>query len=96
MRAQTHDRIKHLLGADDVTSATRLVLVNAIYLKANWAREFDQDQTANRAFTNANGHTAKVPTMRLQGGQDVALAQGDGWKATELRYAGAMGRRRSR
>jgi serpin B len=29
--------------------------------------------------------------MRMTGGQDIALAQGAGWKATELKYAGANG-----
>ena len=38
---QTNDRIKQLLGPTDVTGNTRLVLVNAIYMKANWLIEFD-------------------------------------------------------
>ena len=52
---QTHDRIKKLLGPTDVTSATRLALVNAIYLKANWQQEFDPQRTVNRPFTRPDG-----------------------------------------
>ena len=42
------NRIPKLLSPPDVTAATRLVLVNAVYLKANWAHEFDAgpDQVA--------------------------------------------------
>ncbi len=29
--------------------------------------------------------------MHVTGGQDIVLAQGNGWKATELRYAGDNG-----
>ena len=45
---QTANRIPKLLSPSDVTAATRLVLVNAVYLKANWAHEFDAgpDQVA--------------------------------------------------
>ena len=88
---QTHDRIKKLLGPNDISSATRLALVNAIYMKANWANEFDPDRTVKRPFATSIDTSTKVPTMRMAGGQNVALAQGAGWKATELPYAGANG-----
>ena len=81
---QTMGRIPELLGLPDVTVDTRLVLVNAIYLKAEWARSFDEDQTTPRTFTTALGDAIKVPTMRAWGEQDIVLASGDGWKATEL------------
>ena len=88
---QTHDRIKKLLGPTDITADTRLALVNAIYMKANWQHEFDPDRTVNRSFAKSIDTSVKVPTMRMAGGQNVALAQGTGWKATELPYAGANG-----
>ena len=88
---QTHDRIKKLLGPADVTTATRLALVNAIYMKANWAHEFDPDRTVKRPFATSIDTSVKVPTMRMAGEQNIALAQGTGWQATELPYAGADG-----
>jgi serpin B len=88
---QTMGRIPELLKPPNVTDATRLVLVNAIYLKAEWARAFDEDRTAERTFTNAGGDSIKVPTMQVTGEQDIPLASGDGWKATELRYLGPDG-----
>ena len=88
---QTHDRIKKLLGPTDVTSATRLALVNAIYLKANWQHEFDPQRTVDRAFTTSLGASVRVPTMRMDRSQVVPLAHGTGWQATALPYTGADG-----
>ena len=84
---QTLGRIPELLDRGKVTAATRLVLVNAMYLKAEWAHPFDPDQTTGRVFTTLAETTVTVPTMTLLGGQDIALASGAGWQATELRYA---------
>ena len=58
---QTRDRIKKLLGPTDITSATRLALVNAIYMKANWANEFDPDRTVNRPFATSIDTTDQGP-----------------------------------
>jgi serpin B len=88
---QTARRIPELLLPPDVKSTTRLALVNAIYLKANWQLEFDKESTADRTFTKGDGSTIKVPTMSLAGAQEVPYASGPGWKATELRYRGAEG-----
>jgi serpin B len=87
---QTVGRIPKLLEPKNVTKDTRLVLVNAIYLKAEWARPFEPGATHDRKFTTLSGKTVTVPTMNQLGEQDIVLARGDGWKATELRYAGAM------
>ena len=38
VKRQTLGRIPELLGAEDVSADTRLVLVNAVYLKAEWVR----------------------------------------------------------
>ncbi len=88
---QTADRIPTRLGPTDVTASTRLILVNAIYMKASWAREFDVDHTRDRAFLAAGGGTLSVPTMTSHGEQDVPLATGRGWRATRLAYLGADG-----
>ncbi len=86
---QTAQRIPELLAPPNVTEATRLVLVNAIYMKAGWQIAFASDGTKNRSFTRTNGAQVQVPTMTLFGAQQVPYATGSGWKATELRYVGA-------
>jgi serpin B len=81
---QTRERIPSILQPGDIVSATRLALVNAIYLKAPWYQAFRLDQTSDAPFTLGDGTTIPVPTMHT-GGQ-LACATGDGWAATDLRY----------
>jgi len=86
---QTMERIPELLGPGIVTPANRLWLVNAIYLKANWAAEFERSATKPLPFTRLDGSRVQVPTMSRQG--TIPYATGTGWKATELHYLGAGG-----
>ena len=88
---QTVGRIPKLLAPENLTADTRLVLVNAVYLKAEWETPFNPDNTGKRTFTTLAGETLKVPTMTRIGDQDMVLAAGDGWRATELRYRGGEG-----
>jgi serine protease inhibitor len=80
---QTNGRIPELLGSLD--NATRLVLVNAIYMKAAWRDPFVVEATTDAAFTKADGTQVTVPTMRHT--LDTArYASGAGWQAVELEY----------
>ncbi|MBA2634424.1 MAG: serpin family protein [Chloroflexi bacterium] len=88
---QTAKRIPMLLGPPDVTPVTRLVLVNAIYLKAQWMEWFHEDLTRPAPFARLDGSTVDVPMMRRSGGQSIPYARGSGWQATELRYRGPDG-----
>ncbi len=81
----TEDRIPELLGDGVLTRDTLLTLVNAVYLKANWAAEILPQATEDEPFTTAAGTTVTVPMMHT-GGQ-LAYAEGDGWQATSLAYA---------
>ena len=46
---QTRDRIRDLIPGGALDKTTRLVLANALYLKAPWANEFSQSATQSRA-----------------------------------------------
>ena len=83
---QTEQRIKNLLGAGSVTDMTRLVLVNAIYLKAAWLKPFDAQATAAAPFHLASGSTVQAQMMGTGG--EMPYAAGSGWKAVELPYVG--------
>jgi serpin B len=83
---QTRNRIPKLIPDDTLGEATRLVLVNAIYLKAPWRVPFFEDATRDEAFTLLDGSTVQVPTMHTGGSYDYA--EGDGWQAVQLPYAG--------
>ena len=82
---QTVGRIPKLL--DSLDAATRLVLVNAIYLKAPWQTPFDETATKNAPFTRLGGSQVSVPTMSL-GLSEGSYASGSGWQAVDLPYAG--------
>jgi serpin B len=76
---QTRDRIKSLLKKDDLDEATRLVLTNAIVLKADWSSQFDKQYTRVQPFRGA-GRGAKAPMMsalssykQMDGGSFQAL-----------------------
>jgi serpin B len=84
----TEGRIPELLAPPDVTTATRLYLVNAIYLKAEWDDWFRLDETKPAPFTRLDGSTVDVATMRRFAGMsyEIPYATGDGWQAVDLRY----------
>src|SRR4051812_22948441 len=52
---QTRNRIREVLQPSDVSNATRLVLTNAVYLKAAWAVEFAKELTVDDPFTTPKG-----------------------------------------
>jgi serine protease inhibitor len=81
VRAQTADRIRKLF--DQVDPDTRLVLANAVYLKADWQRPFEFTNSSD--FRTADGAIRQVPTMFLDAG--LRYARGAGWQAVELPYA---------
>jgi serpin B len=82
----TKQRIPALLGPGTIDDRTRLVLVNAIYLKAGWQFPFDEGITNRLPFTRADGTTIDVPVMHDM--DEFGYASGDDWKAVELPYVG--------
>lgn len=83
---KTNDRIQDLLPQGTITSATRLVLTNAIYFSAAWHEPFPASGTADRPFTLANGSTVSVPTLHHV--HERGYGEGDGYRAAELPYDG--------
>ena len=84
---ETRGRIPELIAAGMVDVLTRMILVNAIYLKAPWAVPFEPDATRPAPFTLLDGSTVEVPFM-AQRDNAMAYAEGEGWQAVELPYAG--------
>jgi serpin B len=82
---QTRDKIPELLGQGTITTDTRLVLVNALYLKAPWNVPFESSLTEDGDFQLADGKTVSVPMMHKP---DAYGATGPGWQSAALRYAG--------
>ena len=63
---QTRQRIRDLIPDGALNELTRLVLVNAIYLKAPWADEFPGSATKPEAFHLAANSVLNVPTMNAK------------------------------
>ncbi|XP_074753981.1 heterochromatin-associated protein MENT-like [Athene noctua] len=63
---QTEGKIKNLLGSQDVTSATKLVLVNAIYFKAEWKMKFHAENTNLQPFRLSKNKTKPVKMMHMR------------------------------
>lgn len=83
---QTKDRIPELIPAGVLSGLTRLVLTNAVYLKAPWLHPFDSGGTADGPFALLDGSTVQVPLMRVTDG--FGHATGPGWEAIGLPYMG--------
>ncbi len=81
---QTRERIPELLTEGTITADSRLTLVNAIYLKANWLDEFDVHATTDEAFTTGAGKSVQVKMMHRQ--SDFAYAEGADWQAVDVPY----------
>jgi serpin B len=81
---ETNDKIPELIPEGMLDSLTRLVLVNAVYLDATWANQFDPHSTADGQFTTLAGQTVTVPMMNQE--SSFPYATGDGWQAVELPY----------
>ncbi|XP_029955695.1 leukocyte elastase inhibitor-like isoform X2 [Salarias fasciatus] len=60
---QTQGKIKDLLGQDVLDSLTRLVLVNAIYFKGNWNKQFQESATRDAQFRISKNETRPVKMM---------------------------------
>lgn len=82
---RTHGLIPHLLEPSSVGPATRLELVNALYLKAAWTTAFEKP-SAPRAFTTAAGSQAKVPYMTAEA--PMPVASGSNWRSVTIPYTG--------
>ncbi|XP_038050243.1 serpin B6-like [Patiria miniata] len=64
---QTANRIKDLLAAGSIDALTRLVLVNAIYFKGDWAAKFQVSNTSPEKFHISATEDIDVPMMHQRG-----------------------------
>lgn len=87
---RTAGKIADLLGPGTITPRTRLVLTNAVYLKAPWETAFETSATVPEPFHLAADARADVPFMH-RSARLVAGRVGEGPRAAtvcELPYSG--------
>jgi serpin B len=82
---QTRDRIRDLIPGGALDKTTRLVLANALYLKAPWAKEFSENATQSEPFF-VRGAPVDVPMMRKT--TNFGYAKREGFAVVSLPYAG--------
>jgi serpin B len=67
-----------------LSSATRLVLTNAIYFKGKWARQFEKELTRDGPFTLLDGQKIDVPMMRQT--EEFRYMEAEDFQALEMPY----------
>jgi serpin B len=83
---RTEGLIPTLVTPDVFNADSRVTLVNALYMKAQWQTPFEHDLTSNEPFTLTGGTTADVPMMH-SGSQHGDVYQGENFVAVTLPYA---------
>jgi serpin B len=82
----TEGKIEDLLPEGVIDTLTRLVVTNAIYFKATWAKTFEEEATSDRSFTNLDGSTTELPMMSQT--ESFPYAEVEGHQILELPYVG--------
>jgi len=80
--SRTHDRITKII--DKIDDASILFLINAIYFKGTWTKEFDRSKTQDGTFHFLDGTRKARPLMNQSG--RYPYFKGDGFQAARLPY----------
>ena len=78
----TNGKITKIL--DEIDPAAVLFLINAIYFKGTWQREFDPSETQEGPFHLAKGDVKQVPMMRQE--RQYPYYRGENFQAISLAY----------
>ncbi|XP_027583672.1 serpin B6-like isoform X2 [Pipra filicauda] len=85
---RTEGKIQNLLAEGVLDSLTRLVLVNAIYFKGNWEKQFNKERTAERPFQINKNETKPVQMMFKKDRFNMTYIGDLQTKILELPYVG--------
>jgi serpin B len=83
---KTKDKIRDMIAPGVLNALTRLVLVNAIYFKGNWADQFEEDLTKDAPFHLLSGESTEVPMMKQQ--ETFGYAEHEDLQILQMPYAG--------
>ncbi len=86
VNTETRQRIPNLIPEPVFDAETRLVLVNAMYLKAPWASCFDPRGTRTNWFQLSTGYAETVPMMWQR--ESVGYQKYNDFTAVAVPYAG--------
>jgi len=80
----TNNHIEEILSTDSVTENSKIILVNAMYLKALWTKSFFHHDTTQSPFSLLNGDSVSVPLMHQI--NDFRYVEKNGTQALCMRY----------
>ena len=83
---ETEEKIKELIQPGILTPLTRLVLVNAIYFRGTWARQFKKSLTQDAPFYLTPEKTVPAPFMTQE--HTFQYGEAEGLQILELPYEG--------
>ncbi|XP_074478732.1 leukocyte elastase inhibitor-like isoform X2 [Sebastes fasciatus] len=85
---QTQGKIKDLLAEGVVDELTRLVLVNAIYFKGNWNKQFRETETRDAQFNLNKNDTKSVKMMHQKSKFPITYIPEVNCQILEMPYKG--------
>ena len=83
---ETREKIEELIPPRGVDALTRLVLVNAIYFKADWLTQFDPEDTFDGSFRLLDGNRIDAKMMSMNA--ELPFLWTQDYSAIELPYSG--------
>ncbi|XP_035172224.1 heterochromatin-associated protein MENT-like [Oxyura jamaicensis] len=83
---ETEGKIKNLLSSQDVLSHTKLILVNAVYFKAEWEEKFKAQATNMQPFRLSKNKSKPVKMMHMRHVFPVLIMETMNFKMIELPY----------
>ncbi|XP_047108842.1 serpin B6-like [Schistocerca piceifrons] len=84
----TNGKIKNIIPSGAFSELTRMVLVNAVYFKGNWSRQFTESATRPELFYPASQPAKNVDTMFIKDRFSYALIEELNCQALLLPYKG--------
>ncbi|CAJ1081851.1 leukocyte elastase inhibitor-like isoform X2 [Xyrichtys novacula] len=85
---KTQGKIKDVLAQGMVNSMTRLVLVNAIYFKGNWEKQFKENATRDLPFRLSKNETKTVKMMHQKSTFPLTYIPEGSCQVLEMPYKG--------
>ncbi|XP_065113936.1 neuroserpin [Paramisgurnus dabryanus] len=90
----TESKIHNLVSADDFSSATKIMLVNAVYFRGSWKNQFRPENTRTFSFSKDDGSEVQTLMMYQQGDfyygefSDGTTEAGGVYQVLEMLYEG--------
>ncbi|KAG3293763.1 serpin B4 [Ictidomys tridecemlineatus] len=88
VESQTNEKIKDLFPSGTIDQNTRLVLVNAVYFKGRWDKEFKKEWTTEAKFWQNKNVSKSVQMMAKSGHFNFAFLEDVQAKILEMPYKG--------